>query len=451
MISSTADAPVPFDVIDRLVVEQTGQSLSDLQRLVLQECWQATKRTYDEIAAEYNYSGSYIQQRVAPSLWRLLSGIVGTKVTKSNCKGTILAYLSSQSASVSSVPTKMPAGEQPDITSVLTVPTDSVPLRSHLYIQRPSYEPACYRAILQPGALIRIKAPRQMGKTSLMNRIIAHSEDCQTIVLNFQQAEQPILSDLNRLLRWLCANLTSQLRLAARLDDFWDADLGSKMSCTLFLEEQVLSAINSPIILALEEASELFEYPKVAQDFFAMLRTWHEYTKSDEVWQSLRLLIVQSTETYIPLNINQSPFNVGTEIALKPFTPDQIGTLAQRYGLGLQESVIQQLASLVGGHPYLTSLALYQLATGSATWGWILTTASTDEGIFSSHLHRHLWNLQQHPDLAAAFKQVSDSDDPICLPQTQSFKLCSMGLVVLEKNSVKVSHRLYREYFVGRL
>jgi hypothetical protein len=39
-------------------------------------------------------------------------------------------------------------------------------------VERPPVEANCYQEIVKPGALIRVKAPRQMGKTSLMQRIL---------------------------------------------------------------------------------------------------------------------------------------------------------------------------------------------------------------------------------------------------------------------------------------
>jgi hypothetical protein len=57
---------------------------------------------------------------------------------------------------------------------------------SPFYVERPPIEFDCYNEIEEPGALIRIKALRQMGKTSLTNRILAHarSQNYQTVRLN---------------------------------------------------------------------------------------------------------------------------------------------------------------------------------------------------------------------------------------------------------------------------
>ena len=47
---------------------------------------------------------------------------------------------------------------------------------SAFYIDRPPIELDCYETLIRPGALIRVKAPRQMGKTSLLLRILQRSK-----------------------------------------------------------------------------------------------------------------------------------------------------------------------------------------------------------------------------------------------------------------------------------
>ena len=462
--------------IEQLVHQKTGQSLTNLQRLVLDECLQPGKKTYDAIAKENNYSSSYIQQRVAPDLWYLMSEIVDTKVTKSNCRSVLFGFvdrlqsdgpqpaqtqtasnspsLESLSVAVRAVQsdTDVSATAQELIsTSVLEFPSGSVPIGSPYYIQRDPHELQCYQIITQPGALIRIKAPRQMGKTSLMTRIVYKVKDYPSIVLNFQQTEQSVLTDIEKLLRWICANITRQLKLPSAIDDYWDEDVGSKMSCTLYLEEYILEEIDTPIILVLEESSELFDYEEIAREFFGMLRTWHEYTKHNETWKKLRLILIQSTETYVQLNVNQSPFNVGFEVSLFPFSISLVKTLAERNGISLNERCAQQLMFSLRGHPYMVRLAFYYLASGSIDWDTLISTASTNESIFKHHLQRHLWQLQQYPQLREAFSMVLDADGSVRIGLEESFKLHSMGLITLEGNQVQVSCDLYRQYFQTHL
>ena len=141
-----------------------------------------------------------------------------------------------------------------------------------------------------------------MGKTSLMNRVLSYAatENYKTALLHFQQADDSILTDLNRLLRWICVNLTRQLKLESDINDYWDEELGSKMSCNLYIQACILQQIDSPLVLALEEVNEIIEHPQIAKEFFSLLRFWHERTKADANWQKLRLIMVQSTEIYIP-------------------------------------------------------------------------------------------------------------------------------------------------------
>ncbi|WP_249103672.1 AAA-like domain-containing protein [Argonema galeatum] len=58
------------------------------------------------------------------------------------------------------------------------------------------------------------------------------------------------------------------------------------------------------------------------------MRFWHEEARRENVWQSVRLVLVHSTEVYVSLSINQSPFNVGLTIKLPQFTSQQVQDLA---------------------------------------------------------------------------------------------------------------------------
>ncbi len=45
----------------------------------------------------------------------------------------------------------------------------------------------------------------------------------------------------------------------------------------------------------------------------------------------------------------------------------------------------------------------------------------------------HLWNLQQHPELATAMKKVVDAINPVQLESMQAFKRQSLGLVQVSR------------------
>ncbi|WP_245939753.1 AAA-like domain-containing protein [Stenomitos frigidus] len=242
------------------------------------------------------------------------------------------------------------------------LPEGQVKLVSPFYMERPPIERKCYDEILTPGALIRIKAPRQMGKTSLMARVLqqAGAQGYQTVPLSFQLADGSIFADLKDFLQWFCASVSWKLGLPERLEGNWSRILGAKVNCTNYFEQHILSEITSPLALGLDEVDLVFQHPEIAADFFGLLRAWHEDAKDKDLWKKLRLVVVHSTEVYIPMNINQSPFNVGLSIELPELKPEAVQELAQRHELRWHLAQVEQLMQMVGGHPYLVRVALYR-------------------------------------------------------------------------------------------
>ena len=332
------------------------------------------------------------------------------------------------------------------------LPEGQVGLDSAFYVERPPIEARCYEMVLQPGSLIRIKAPRQMGKTSLIARILhqAAQQGHQTVVLSFQLADRQIFTDLDRFLRWLCAKISRRLELPNQISASWDEMFGSKDNCTAYFEDYLLPNINSSLVLALDEVDCVFQHPEIADDFFGLLRAWHEEAKNRDIWKKLHLVIVHSTEVYIPLSINQSPFNVGLPIELPEFTLEQVHNLAQWHQLNWEVPEVEQLMAMIGGHPYLVRLALYTIRRQEITLAQLLSTAPTEAGLYGDHLRRQLWILEQHPELMAAVKEVVATNQPLRLEALQAFKLHSMGLVRLQGNEVMPRSNLYSEYFRDR-
>lgn len=332
-------------------------------------------------------------------------------------------------------------------------PEGQVPLNSPLYIERPPIETDCYQALIRPTALIRIKAPRQMGKSSLMHRILHYGtqQGYHTACLNFQLADYKFFSNLDQFLQWFCASIAEELGFDDQLEEYWKGVIGSKNKCTKYLQRYLLAQLNSPLVLGLDEVDLIFQHPEIAVDFFGLLRAWHERSKNEPTWQNIRLVISHSKEVYIPLNINQSPFNVGLPVELPELTPEQIQDLINRHGLEFSEAQFTALLDMIGGHPYLVRVALYQIAKDKITLEEFLQTAPTEAGCYYDHLRRHLSNLEKNEELNHILKQVINSDYPVSIPSAEAFKLRSMGLVKFQGNDVAPLCNLYRIYFKEKL
>ncbi len=349
---------------------------------------------------------------------------------------------------------------EPDTNPIhisLEFPSGPVPLYSPFYIARPPIEELAYQEINKPGSVIRIKAPKKMGKSSLLIRILAQATQLgyKTVSLDFQEADEAIFASLDKFLRWFCAKVTRQLALKPMLDEYWDEEMGSKVSCTIYFEGYVLEQLDTPLVLVLNEVNRVFEHPKIAQDFLPLLRFWHEQARHADTFQKLRLVVAHSTEIYVPLNINQSPFNVGLPIKLPEFSLEQVKDLALRHGLDwaggeLGAQRLAPLLTMIGGHPCLVRLALYHLCQGKVSLQQLLQEAPSQTGIFSDHLRNHLVTLSEEPELLGALKQVVTAKSSVRIKPLLAYKLESMGLVKLADDECSVSCELYRLYFAAQ-
>jgi hypothetical protein len=439
---------------DALVFAKTGKHFSTLQITIFRGAWFGQK--YEEIAQACCISDTHIKM-VGADLWKLLSFSLNERVTKK----TFRACLERRSQ-LSNLPhtTELPLASIPDpvkpyqqFATDLELSEGQVKLGSKFYIERAGIEPLCYKTIEEPGALIRIRAPHQMGKTSLMTRILHHAmlQNYHTVSLNLQLVDRKSWQNSDQFLRWFCANVSRELHLPHQLDHYWDDLLGSKMSCRDYFKEYLLQQSEHPIVIALDEADLLFQDAEITQDMFALLRTWHEEAKNQTVWAKLRFVLVHCLGAYLSPHLHQSPLNVGLSIDLPPFLPGQVLDLAHRYGLPWDLAEAEQLMAMIGGQPYLVRVALHHLAHHNMTLNEFLQKAPTETGVYTEHLHRNLWNLEQQPDLAIAFRAIVNAKKPVHLDAPERLKLSSMGLIHHQGTEATPYCELYRHYFRHRL
>ena len=414
--------------------------LTPFQEWILRQSWAG--ETYTAMAADRHYRVEYIR-RVGADLWTMLSDYFGEAITKPHLRELL------QSRGLTKVERRL-VETVPVVAPAIACPSSPLALESSYYIQRPPVEDLAFASIIKPGSLVRIKAPMKMGKSSLIFRMLAHAQahNSQTVSLNLQQVDRDRLGSLDRFLRWLCANVSRQLHLPLRLDDYWDDELGGKMSCTYYLEECVLEALNQPLVIALDEVNCVFEYPELAREFLPLLRFWHTQASQSSLWKKLSLVMAYSTEVYVPLNLNQSPFNVGVPLELPPLTEEQGRSLVLKYGLDLKNNAkLKQFIHLVGGFPYLLQIGLYHLQRGDITIDQLLQNASTEAGIYRQHLRQQMAWLSADAELLSAYQDVIAAATGLKLEAITAYKLNSLGLVQLKGNLAQPSCDLYRLYF----
>ncbi|MEH2204139.1 MAG: AAA-like domain-containing protein [Nostoc sp.] len=433
--------------IDELVLllkasQATG--LTTLQELILRSSWQG--KTYTNIASEAHYGEERVK-KVAAHLWQVLSNFCKEPIHKSNFRQTLENHPFSEAHQ------QLIKEFNRAATAIsLEFPTGPVSLNSRFYIPRPPIEELAYAEMAEPGSVICIKSPKKMGKSSLILRLLAHAnkQGFRTVTLDFQQADKAVFASLDKFLRWFCANVSRELQLETKLNDYWDEDMGSKVSCSIYFQKYLLSALSSPLILVLNEVDWVFEYQEITGELLPLVRSWHEQAKRVEIWQKLRLVLVYSTEILVPIKLTQSPFNIGLTINLPPFTKEQVQDLAQRHGLDWTDGKdADSLMAMVGGNPYLVRLALYQLVGKGGLkgdLGQLLQQAPTEAGIYNQSLRQYLLALRDEPELGDAFYEVINTTY-VKLEPRLAYKLQSIGLINLEGDRSTPACELYRLYF----
>jgi len=327
--------------------------------------------------------------------------------------------------------------------------------QNFMYVKRPQIEQQCDEELQRPGSLIRIKAPHLMGKTSLIAKVLnqAKKRGYRTAYLTLQMANAENFEDLAQLLKWLCASVSQALDLPNRIKEFWDEEFCTiNANCIDYFEKYLLTQANSPLVLCLDEVERVFPHSRVAADFLGLLRAWHEMAKPRPIWQQLRLIIAYSTEMYVPLKVNESPFNVGLEIDLPEFTFEQVQSFAQQHGLTWTDTQIEQLMDMLGGHPYLVEQAFAYLKTPTnSSLEQFLQIASTDSSIYGKHLRRLWIAIQKNRELIEPLETMVQSSNPVQLGDKQIRQLYQLGLVHQKEDSIMPRCRLYRQYFANRL
>jgi hypothetical protein len=333
----------------------------------------------------------------------------------------------------------------------LEMPEGTMDSQSKFYKERNTDFIAVDAIKEQGGITLTIKAPRQMGKSSLLIRTIASAVETgkQVAFLDFQLIDKSALTDAEIFFKQFCYWITDALEMDDKVNEYWDNPLGHVQRCTRYISKHILNSVDCPLVLAMDEVDSIFE-TNFRSDFFGMLRSWHNSRAFMPIWKKLDLALVTSTEPYQLIeNLNQSPFNVGVVVELSDFTSDEVADLNRRHDSPLGSEEIIQLMELIGGHPYLVRSTLYLLAKNRIAFQTLKSRATDDRGPFGDHLRYHLFRLHGKEDLIEGLRGVLFRNE--CNDDLIFFRLRGAGLVRREGTKVLPRCQLYADYFKERL
>ncbi len=331
----------------------------------------------------------------------------------------------------------------------LEMPEGTMAPDSAFYVRRESDEVA-QAAIARRGVTITIKGPRQVGKSSLLIRIMetAEARGEQVVYLDFQMFRST-LDDADAFFRLFCRLLSFQRGQADATEATWQLPLPNPFRVTDYVSRHLLPGIQGQLLLAMDEVDAVFG-ADFRTDFFAMLRSWHNNRAFEKLWQQLDLALVTSTEPYFFVdNLNQSPFNVGEVVELQPLSVEQVADLNRRHGEPLSGAEVGELYDLVQGHPYLTRRALYLVAAERYPAGELLARAADYDGPFGDHLRSLLLRLHEREPLLPSLREVLQAQT--CSDQRAYFRLRGAGLVRRDNGHVWPANTLYARFLTAHL
>jgi DNA-binding winged helix-turn-helix (wHTH) protein len=320
----------------------------------------------------------------------------------------------------------------------LTVPLENiepvggaVPLDSNFYIERPA-DDQLRAAVARLDSIILIKGALQIGKTSLLARGLnqARRSGAKVILTDFQLLAASDLDSSESLFQTLGNLIADQLDLEVFPDSVWKAGNSANMNFERYIRREVLKKIKSPIMWGLDEVDRLF-HCSFGNDVFGLFRSWHNLRSLDPEgpWGRLTLAISYATEAHLFItDLNQSPFNVGTQLQLNDFTIDQVEELNSRYGSPLRSrNEVERFYNLVSGHPFLVRKGLYDAACGM-DFGALEAQSAQDDGPFGHHLRRIVLMLGKDSELCDVMRGLLRGRP---CPNPESFyRLRSAGLIV---------------------
>jgi hypothetical protein len=287
-------------------------------------------------------------------------------------------------------------------------------------------------AVARRDSIVLIKGARQVGKTSLLARVLqtARERGCRVIRTSLNVLNPAQMAGSEAFLMALARMVAEQLDLSFEPARSWDRESGPNLAFSRFLRRDILGELAEPVVWGIDDLDRL-----VTMDFgpevLAMFRAWHNERALDPAgpWGRLTLAIAYGTEPHLFItDLARSPFNVGTRVTMEDFSMEEVADLARRHGNLLPDHrSLARFYGLLGGHPYLVRRALHELASARITLAGLEQGAAAEEGIFGDHLRRLRAPLQASPDLAAAVRAVLDGAP--CADENRFYRLRTAGLL----------------------
>lgn len=346
----------------------------------------------------------------------------------------------------------------------------SLPMDAPTYVVREA-DRQLYKA-LKLGEFCYILNSRQMGKSSLMVRMLHHLQQqgfsCAAIDMSRIGSENITPAQWYKGLAvelWQSFDLLGKVNLKA----WWNEqkDLSPVQCLSQFIEDILLKQFNSDsIFIFVDEVDSVLGLNFPVNDFFALIRFCYNQRSINPEYKRLTFaLFGVATPSDLSADHKRTPFNIGQAIQLEGFKEHEAQPLLQ----GLTEKVsnpqvvLKEVLAWTSGQPFLTQRLCKLIRTssspiptnGEAEWIENLVRSQVIENWESQDQPEHLRTIRdrvlkserQPVRLLELYRQILHQREVVAVDSPEERELLLSGLVVKRQGVLRAHNRIYELIF----
>ena len=351
----------------------------------------------------------------------------------------------------------------------------SLAMDSPTYVVR-SADRKLYKALKQ-GEFCYVLNPRQMGKSSLMVRMIHHLQHegwgCGAIDMTRIGSEDVTPEQWYK---GFAVELWRSFRLLRKvnLKTWWNdrKDVSPVQRLSQFIEEVLLVEAGKEdgsyqnLVVFIDEIDSILGLNFSVNDFFALIRSCYNQRTLNQGYQRLTFALFGATKpSDLITDYQRTPFNIGQAIKLEGFKDHEAQPLLN----GLTDKVsnpqvlLKEILAWTGGQPFLTQKLCKFIRDDSSSIPinqekeWIADLVQTkiinnwelqDEPEHLRTIRDRLLNSEYKPiKLLEIYQQICQQGSVVAIDSPEESELLLSGLVVKGEGNLKVCNRIYGAIF----